>query len=101
MSGIGASLPSIAFIPRHIESEVRDILASSRAGAVLGPRQAGKSTLARELQRDGIVPHYYNLDEEATRKVARSDPDGFVADIDKPPATDSITMSTSRCWASR
>ncbi len=78
------------FIPRNIESEVRDILASSRAGAVLGPRQAGKSTLARELQRTGVLPHYYNLDEEATRKVARADPDGFVADMDKPAVIDEV-----------
>lgn len=77
-------------IPRHIESEVRDILASSRAGAILGPRQAGKSTLAEELQRSGLVPNYYNLDEEATRRVARSDPDGFVADIAKPAVIDEI-----------
>lgn len=74
--------------PRHIESEVRDILASSRAGAILGPRQAGKSTLALELQRDGLVPHYYSLDEETTRRVARADPDGFVADIEKPAVID-------------
>lgn len=77
-------------VPRHIETEVLDILASSRAGAVLGPRQAGKSTLAHELQRNGIVPHYYSLDEEATRRVARSDPDGFVADIDKPAVIDEV-----------
>lgn len=77
-------------IRRHIESEVRDVLSSSRAGAILGPRQAGKSTLARELQRGGLVPNYYNLDEEATRRVARSDPDGFVADIAKPAVIDEI-----------
>ncbi len=78
------------FIPRHIESEIRDILSSSRAGAILGPRQAGKSTLARELQRTGVVPHYYSLDEEATRSVATSDPDGFVADIDTPAVIDEV-----------
>ncbi len=80
----------MAFISRHIESEVRDVLASSRAGAILGPRQAGKSTLAHELQHSGIVPHYYSLDEEATRRVARSDPDGFVADIEKPAVIDEV-----------
>jgi len=80
----------MSLVPRHIEAEVLDILASSRAGAVLGPRQAGKSTLAHELQHTGIVPHYYSLDEEATRRVARSDPDGFVADIDKPAVIDEV-----------
>ncbi len=80
----------MAFIPRHIDSEVRDILASSRAGAILGPRQAGKSTLAKELQRSGVVPHYYNLDKEANRRVASEDPDGFIADIDKPAVVDEV-----------
>jgi uncharacterized protein len=82
-------------VPRHIEAEVLDILASSRAGAVLGPRQAGKSTLALELQRRGIVPHYYSLDEEATRRVASSDPDGFVADIEKPAVIDEVQRAPS------
>ena len=77
-------------IARHVESEVRDILESSRAGAILGPRQAGKSTLAQQLQGSGLVPHYYSLDEEATRRVARSDPDGFVADIEKPTVIDEV-----------
>ncbi len=80
----------MALIPRNIEPEVRDVLASSRAAAVLGPRQAGKSTLAGELQRAGLVPHYYSLDEEQTRKAALADPDGFVADISKPAVIDEV-----------
>ncbi len=80
----------MALIPRHIEPEVRDILASSRAAAVLGPRQAGKSTLAGELQRTGVVPHYYNLDDEQTRKAALADPDGFVADLSRPAVIDEV-----------
>jgi predicted AAA+ superfamily ATPase len=91
LSGSGDTLwLGMRLVPRHIESEVRDVLASSRAGAILGPRQAGKSTLAKELQRSGLVPNYYNLDEEATRRAARSDPDGFVADIAKPAVIDEI-----------
>lgn len=80
----------MALIPRHIDSEIRDVLASSRGGAILGPRQAGKSTLAKELRRAGIVPHYYSLDKEANRRAAVTDPDGFVADIDKPAVIDEV-----------
>lgn len=80
----------VALIPRNIEPEVRDILAASRAAAVLGPRQAGKSTLAEELQRAGVVPHYYSLDDGETRKAALGDPDGFVADIEKPAVIDEV-----------
>lgn len=90
----------MALIPRNIEPEVRDILASSRAAAVLGPRQAGKSTLAGELQRAGVVPHYYNLDDEETRKAALGDPDGFVADIEKPAVIDEIQRAPGCCWQS-
>jgi hypothetical protein len=35
-----------------------------------GPRQAGKSTLARQLQAAGVVPTYFTLDDEATRNAA-------------------------------
>lgn len=80
----------VALIPRNIEPEVRDILAASRAAAVLGPRQAGKSTLAKKLQRAGVVPYYYSLDDEETRKAALGDPDGFVADIEKPAVIDEV-----------
>lgn len=80
----------MALIPRNIEPEVRDILESSRAAAVLGPRQAGKSTLAGELQRAGLVPHYYNLDDEETRKAALADADGFAADIERPAVIDEV-----------
>lgn len=69
---------------------MRDILASSRAGAILGARQAGKSTLARQLQRAGVVPHFYTLDDEQTLRTAASDPDGFVADIDRPAVIDEV-----------
>jgi uncharacterized protein len=80
----------MALLARHLEAEVRDVLASSRAAAILGPRQAGKSTLARQLQESGLVPHFYSLDEEAVRAAAQADPDGFVADIDKPAVIDEV-----------
>jgi len=64
----------MALIPRGIEPELRDILSVSRAAAITGPRQAGKSTLARQLQSAGVVPNYFTLDDEATRNAARDDP---------------------------
>lgn len=80
----------MALIARNIEDEVRDILASSRAGAILGARQAGKSTLARQLQEAGIVPHFYTLDDAQTLGSAAADPDGFVADLEKPAVIDEV-----------
>lgn len=80
----------MALIPRGIEGELRDILSVSRAGAITGPRQAGKSTLARQLQAAGVVPHYFSLDDEALRSTARSDPDGFALSLPRPAVIDEV-----------
>lgn len=80
----------MALIRRNIEDELRDVLSVSRAGAILGPRQSGKSTLARQLQSAGIVPNFYSLDDAAIRAAARDDPDGFIASVARPAVIDEI-----------
>jgi predicted AAA+ superfamily ATPase len=80
----------MALIPRGIEPELRDILSVSRAAAITGPRQAGKSTLARQLQSAGVVPNYFTLDDEATREAARADPDGFALSLPRPAVIDEV-----------
>jgi predicted AAA+ superfamily ATPase len=80
----------VAPVARNIEAEIRDVLASSRVGAILGPRQAGKSTLAIELQESGLLLDYYTLDREPIRSAALEDPDGFMAGIRKPAVIDEI-----------
>ncbi len=80
----------MALIPRGIEPELRDILSVSRAAAITGPRQAGKSTLARQLQTTGVVPNYFTLDDEATRNAARDDPDGFALALPRPAVIDEV-----------
>jgi uncharacterized protein len=80
----------MAFVSRTIETEVRDVLAVSRAGAILGPRQVGKSTLAQALIRDGLLNGYCNLDDEALLSLALSDPNGLIADLDMPAVVDEI-----------
>jgi hypothetical protein len=80
----------MALIPRGIEPELRDILSVSRAAAITGPRQAGKSTLARQLQAAGVVPNYFTLDDEATREAARADPDGFALSLPRPAVIDEV-----------
>lgn len=77
-------------IVRGIENDLRDILSVSRAAAIVGPRQAGKSTLAKQLQRDGLVPHYFSLDDEGTRAAALADPDGFALALPRPAAIDEL-----------
>jgi len=81
----------------HVEScfswhrdELRDIISVSRAAAITGPRQAGKSTLARQLQVAGLVPNYFTLDDEPTRKAALADPDGFALSLPRPAVIDEV-----------
>jgi predicted AAA+ superfamily ATPase len=80
----------MALIARAIEHELRDILSVSRAAAIVGPRQAGKSTLAKQLQGAGVVPHYFSLDDEALRAAALADPDGFALSLARPAVIDEI-----------
>ncbi len=80
----------MALIARGIEHELRDILTVSRAAAIIGPRQAGKSTLAKQLQAAGIVPNYFSLDDEVLRAAARADPDGFALSLARPAVIDEI-----------
>jgi len=56
-------------VTRGIEEELRDVLAVSRAAPSPGPRQSGKSTLAKQQLRD-VVPSSFSLDDEATRNAA-------------------------------
>ena len=80
----------MALIARGIEYELRDILSVSRAAAIIGPRQAGKSTLAKQLQAAGVVPNYFSLDDEALRAAAQADPDGFALSLARPAVIDEI-----------
>lgn len=77
-------------VSRGIEIELRDIISVSRAAAITGPRQAGKSTLARQLQVAGLVPNYFTLDDEPTRKAALADPDGFALSLPRPAVIDEV-----------
>lgn len=68
-------------IARHVEGRVRDALTDTRIVALVGPRQAGKTTLARK-----IVAHtnmsFVTLDDQQTRAFANDDPNGFMRGLD-------------------
>lgn len=63
-------------ITRHVQSRITTALQDTRVVLVVGPRQAGKTTLAR-LYANSDRP-YITLDDPATLAAARSDPAGFV-----------------------
>ncbi len=67
------------FIDRHLAGPVADAMGYARVVALLGPRQAGKSTLALRLARERLSADYLSLDDEPVRTLARADPVGFIA----------------------
>lgn len=64
---------------RHIAPELERLLASEAKMAFLsGPRQVGKTTLAKELlARAGQAANYFNWDVDAHRRALLRDPGGF------------------------
>jgi uncharacterized protein len=68
--------PASAVITRHVQGKIATALQDTRVVLLVGPRQAGKTTLAR-LYATRDRP-YLTLDDPATLAAARSDPTGFV-----------------------
>ncbi len=64
------------YLPRHAEARVRVALADTRIVAVVGPRQSGKTTLARRIANDDDRP-FITLDDDQYRRFAEHDPIGF------------------------
>ncbi len=68
------------FHPRFAEPRLKEALADTPVVLLHGPRQCGKTTLARHLgARAGY--EYKSFDNDATLAGAKSDPIGFVADL--------------------
>ena len=61
---------------RRVTQPTEELLAGFRAVVINGPRQAGKSTLVRQVQRNrGPV---ITLDDPGTRDAAVTDPVGLL-----------------------
>jgi len=67
--------------PRQIESRLAEALADTPVVLLAGPRQAGKTTLARQVAMGGL--RYLSLDDQATLLSAREDPVGLVRSLDR------------------
>ncbi len=63
-------------IPRYVERKIATALQDTRVVLLVGPRQAGKTTLARRYAHSARP--YITLDDPATLAAARADPSGFV-----------------------
>lgn len=77
-------------IERGMASVVADAMESARAVALLGPRQAGKSTLAQVLAGGRVPADYLTLDDDPVRSAARADPQGFVAALGRRTVIDEV-----------
>lgn len=69
---------------------MRDIVAANKAAVLLGPRQSGKSTLAKSLLDGGLFSSMVTLDDSQTFAAAREDPDGFIAGLLRPAIIDEV-----------
>lgn len=70
-------MPEERFYPRFAEMALAEALEDSPVVLIHGPRQCGKSTLAKMMgENQGYA--YTSFDDEVLREAAESDPIGFV-----------------------
>jgi len=69
-----------ALYPRYLHPRIVDALADTPVVLIHGPRQCGKTTLARIIgDEKGFA--YFTFDDDVQRAAAQADPVGYVADL--------------------
>ena len=72
--------PAASAYPRFLAPRIRDALADTPVVLIHGPRQSGKTTLARTVGARRRY-QYLSFDDEAARHAAQQDPAGFIAGL--------------------
>ena len=67
-----------SLLPRSLAPVVQEALSDTPVVCLLGPRQSGKTTLARQLAPDRA---FVSLDEHNYYQTAMADPAGFIAGL--------------------
>ena len=67
--------------PRLIGPRIAEAMADTPVVLVAGPRQAGKTTLVRQMAAQGM--RYLTLDDELTLLAAKEDPVGMIRSLDR------------------
>ena len=67
--------------PRFVEHRVREAMTDTRVVLICGPRQSGKTTLARRIAGSDIP--FVTLDDATALDAASADPVGFVRGLDR------------------
>lgn len=75
--------------PRYLAARLREALADTPAVLIHGPRQSGKTTLARTVGEPRGY-RYESFDDEAVREAARRDPLGFVEGLPRRTILDEV-----------
>lgn len=75
------------YLHRRITPALNEALADTPVVCLLGPRQCGKSTLARRSQPERA---YITLDDRNYLELARQDPEGFLDGLPDPVTIDEI-----------
>ncbi len=73
--------PEIPLYPRLIKDRLAEAMADTPVVLLAGPRQAGKTTLVRQLADREM--RYLTLDDEVTLLAAREDPVGMVRSLNR------------------
>jgi predicted AAA+ superfamily ATPase len=82
-------MPAPSLHPRFVAVRLREALADSPVVLIHGPRQCGKTTLARMVgEPRGYA--YFSFDDEVALAAARADPVGFVADLPRRAVLDEV-----------
>lgn len=71
------------FYPRHLTVRVAEALSDTPVVLIAGPRQAGKTTLVRQIAAQDPGWRYLTLDDELTLLAAREDPIGMIRRLDR------------------
>lgn len=75
-------MKSTSLYPRRIEPRIAEALQDTPVVLLAGPRQAGKTTLVRQIaEQEGL--RYLTLDDALTLLSAREDPVGMIRGLDR------------------
>ncbi|MBI3319948.1 MAG: ATP-binding protein [Candidatus Omnitrophica bacterium] len=83
-----------ALYPRFALPRLKEALADTPVVLVHGPRQCGKTTLARQVG-DTAGYAYVSFDDDVTLAAAQADPVGFVADLPEHTVLDEVQRAPS------
>jgi predicted AAA+ superfamily ATPase len=78
-----------AFYPRFAEFSLTEALADTPVVLIHGPRQCGKTTLARKIG-EARGHTYFSFDDDVAVAAAQADPVGFVSDLPEKSILDEI-----------